>query len=137
MATHSLNLTKENIEKITFPEIKQNVYVDTKENGLILIVSYGKSKVFYLRATIDGRYRKIKLGSFPSMSLTQARAKAGDFKNQIVKGIDPTTKLTTPQQDEEMTFKQLFDKYIEDYAVHNTKSWKADIADINNKAYHL
>ena len=137
MATHSLNLTKENIEKITFPEIKQNVYVDTKENGLILIVSYGKSKVFYLRATINGIYRKIKLGSFPSMSATQARAKAADFKNQIAKGTDPTAKSTILQQDEEITFKQLFDKYIKDYAVHNTKSWKTDIADINHKASHL
>lgn len=36
-----------------------------------------------------------------------------------------------------MTFKQLFDKHIEEYAKHNTKSWKDDIAEMDRKATHF
>ncbi|MFU7503029.1 MAG: Arm DNA-binding domain-containing protein [Candidatus Tisiphia sp.] len=125
MAIYSFNLTKEAIDKIAYPKIKRDIYVDTKEDGLILIVSYGGSKVFYLRETVYGINRKIKLGNFHNdrlekllndISLVEAREKAVEIKGQINKVIHPFNKSPIlnneinhqPTKATELTFKQFF-----------------------------
>ncbi|WP_425361575.1 tyrosine-type recombinase/integrase [Candidatus Tisiphia endosymbiont of Ceraclea dissimilis] len=164
MATNSLNFTKEFIEKIIppkaekdgngkiiCPKIVQHVYVDTKEKGLVLNVSYLGTKSFFLSKTINGTAYKIRLGSFPNklhplpddISVAEARTKAAELKNQLVKGINPTLSKIQELQEEkqeqqEMTFKEFFDnKYIEDYAKHQIKRWKNVVADIDRQAHHL
>ncbi|HJD63641.1 MAG TPA: site-specific integrase [Rickettsia endosymbiont of Sericostoma sp.] len=164
MATNSLNFTKEIIEKIIppkaekdgngkiiRPKIVQHVYVDTKEKGLVLNVSYLGTKSFFLSKTINGTAYKIRLGSFPNklhplpddISVAEVRIKAAELKNQLVKGINPTLPETQElkeekQEQQEMTFKEFFDtKYIEDYAKHQIKLWKNVVADIDRQAKHL
>ncbi|MCC8398357.1 MAG: site-specific integrase [Rickettsia endosymbiont of Labidopullus appendiculatus] len=147
MATDSFYFTQEVISKIIPPKTKQDVYVDTKEQGLILIVSSGKnrSKVFYLRKTIDGRYRTIRLGKFPGniknqqpneMSLVEARNKAIELKAQISKGIDPLKNLSISNnqidnQPTELTVEEFFDKYIEEHSKRKNKAWKNDVGQMN------
>ncbi|WP_250311767.1 tyrosine-type recombinase/integrase [Rickettsia endosymbiont of Oedothorax gibbosus] len=164
MTINSFNFTKVIIEKITpppaeksskgnviRPKIVQHVYRDTEEKGLVLNVSYLGAKSFFLNKTINGTRHKIKLGSFPhklesspdDISITAARAKAAEFKNQLAKGINPTLAKTQElkkekQEEQEMTFKEFFDnKYIENYAKHKIKRWKHVVADINRQAEHL
>ncbi|WP_341750934.1 tyrosine-type recombinase/integrase [Candidatus Tisiphia endosymbiont of Sialis lutaria] len=160
MATNSLNFTKEIIEKIIppkaekddkgkiiRPKIVQHVYTDIKEKGLVLNVSYLGTKSFFLSKKINGTAYKIRLGSFPNklhplpddISIVEVRTKAAELKNQLAKGINLTLPKTQELQQEkpELTFKVLFGKYINDYAIHNTKSWEIDIAEMNNKADHL
>jgi integrase len=129
------NFTQDKILKITPPKTGRNIYKDTKEKGLILICSYGGSKIFYFYKKIQGKPYRIKIGAFPDLSIGEARDKAVELKNEIAKGGNPAedkNKLSN-----EMTFKQLFDRYIEDYAKHNTKSWKDDIAEMDRKATHF
>ena len=131
----TFNFTQDKLLKLTPPEINRDIYKDTKEKGLILIVSYGSSKIFYFYKKIQGKPYRIKIGAFPDLSIGEAREKVVDFKNQIAKGGNPAedkNKLSN-----EMTFKQLFDKYINEYAKHNTKSWKDDVAEMDRKAKHL
>jgi integrase len=160
MATNSLNFTKEIIEKIIppkaekddkgkiiRPKIVQHVYADTKEKGLVLNVSYLGTKSFFLSKKINGTAYKIKLGSFPNklynsldnISVAEVRIKAAELKNQLAKESNPTLPKTQELQQEKqgITFKEVLDRYINDYARHNTKSWKFDIAEMNNKASHL
>lgn len=136
MPKNLFNFTKDNLLKIKPPKMNRDIYKDAKEKGLILIVSYGGSKVFYLAANIQGAYHRIKIDKFPDISIAEARAKAIDIKNQIATGIDPTKKEDM-SIDIEITFKELFDRYINDYAKHNIKSWKSDIADMDRKAKNL
>ncbi|WP_342272379.1 Arm DNA-binding domain-containing protein [Candidatus Tisiphia endosymbiont of Parasteatoda lunata] len=149
MASNSFNFTKEAIDKIIppeftkdhkgkiiRPEIVQHVYRDTKEKGLVLNVSYLGTKSFFLAKTIKGIRYKIILGSFPDVSVIEARSKIVDLKNQIAKGIDLHAKSTNKQYNE-LTFKELFDIYIEDYAKHKIERWKDVIADIDRQAKHL
>ncbi|MCC8483134.1 MAG: tyrosine-type recombinase/integrase [Rickettsia endosymbiont of Labidopullus appendiculatus] len=158
MATNSFNFTKEILEKIISPKaekdskrkiirpkIVQHVYTDTKEKELVLNVSYLGTKSFFLSKKINGTAYKIRLGSFPhklcsspdNISITEARTKAAELKNQLAKGINPTLP-ETQELKEEMTFKEFFDnKYIEDYAKHQIKRWKNVVADINRQAHHL
>lgn len=160
MAENSFNFTKEILEKIIppkaekdskgkiiRPKIVQHVYSDTKEKGLVLNVSYEGTKSFFLSKKINGTAYKIKLGSFPNklnpspddISVAEVRIKAAELKNQLAKGVNPILPKAQELQQEKqgITFKEALDKYINDYAMHNTKSWKIDIAEMNNKASHL
>ncbi len=63
MLGDSFHFTKEGVSNIQIPDAKQDVYKDTKEKGLILIVSYGGSKTYYFATTIQKEYHRIKVTS--------------------------------------------------------------------------
>ena len=89
MPVRSLLFTKEILQEIKAPEEKRDIYKDTKEKGLLLIVSYGGSKIFYLGVVLSKKYHRIKIGVFPDLSITDARAKASELKGEIAKGYNP------------------------------------------------
>lgn len=57
--------------------------------GLWLKVSEGGSKSWVLRYTQQGRERRTGLGSYPDVSLAEARDKAIAFRKQVRDGLDP------------------------------------------------
>ena len=57
--------------------------------GLHINVTNNKSKNWILRIKIAGVRRDIGLGSYPSISLSDARNKARVLRDQIQDGIDP------------------------------------------------
>ena len=62
-------------------EQKQIAYIDTLERGLalVLIVSYGGSKTFRVVTYRNGKPQSRKLGSYPAVSVKDARAKAREY----------------------------------------------------------
>lgn len=132
---NSFNFIKDTLLKIEPPKTGREVYKDSKEKGLILMVSYGGSKVFYLYKLIDGKPSRIKIGSFPDLSITEARERALELKNQVAKGINPAEEKSSHK--EELTFKELFGKYIDEYAKHNTRRWQDVVALIDRQAKHF
>ncbi len=132
MSVKSLLFTKEVLSEIEAPKVKRNVYKDTKEKGLLLIVSYGGSKVFYLGKVINKKYNRIKIGSFPSLSVTEARAKAIELKNNLAKGYNPME--AKKKVSNELTFKELYDKYLNEYSKINNKRWKDHAAIVERQA---
>ncbi|WP_341764062.1 tyrosine-type recombinase/integrase [Candidatus Tisiphia endosymbiont of Beris chalybata] len=143
MTERLLTFTKDALYKIEPPKEKRDVYKDTKEAGLILIVSYGGTKGFYLGIVIQKKYQRIKIGRFPDLSIVDARVKAAEFKSQVAKGVNPMEekfKLSNQLLDissEELSFKELFDKYINDYGRHNIKRWKDYITTMDRQAKHF
>ncbi len=122
MLVKSLLFTRELLHEIGAPKVKRDVYKDTKEAGLILIVSYGGSKVFYLGTVINKKYHRIKIGSFPNLSITEARTKAMELKNKIAKGYNPLEAKSKISN--ELTFAELYDKYLNEYSKINNKRWQ-------------
>lgn len=134
-SSETFNFTQDKLKKIIPPETGRDTYKDTGEKGLILLVSYGGSKIFYLYKKIKGKPYRIKIGDFADLSVIEAREKAIELRNKIAKGVNPAEEKR--KLSGEMTFKELFDKYINEYAKHNTKSWKHDIEEMERKATHL
>lgn len=58
-------------------------------NGLTLLVHPNGSKYFQLRYTLHGKEKTLQLGTYPGMSLADARAKAADARKLVANGIDP------------------------------------------------
>jgi integrase len=139
MENNAFNFTKELIIKLVLPKQGRDIYKDTKERGLILIVSYTGGKTFYIAKNIKTepgkKYYRKKIGDFPDLSIAEARTKVFNLKTHIARGFNPFKKVN--KDHEEIIFEDLFDKYINNYAKHNTKCWKADVAEINEKAITL
>src|SRR5277367_2341896 len=58
-------------------------------DGLALQVRGSASRSWVLRITIDGRQREMGLGSFPTVTLAEARVKAREHRTLVKQGTDP------------------------------------------------
>lgn len=111
------NFVDKRLIDIKPPTKGQVMYRDEKEKGLVLRVSYGGKKVFYLYKRFDGRPRLIKIGNFPKISITDARIAVRNLKTKIEKG-EYNTKVNSTQK--ELTFKQLLNKYLDQHIKINS-----------------
>lgn len=62
----------------------------TDEKGLHLLVTPTGSKLWRLKYRYGGKEKKLALGSYPEISLKEARSKAEDARRQLLNGIDPS-----------------------------------------------
>ena len=94
--------------------------------GLILKLN-GKGAANWLhRYQMNGRRRDMGLGSYPTVSLADARAKVAEARKLIAEGIDPITErdrlaaLKAYQAANGVAFEQVATQYLEDHL----PSWK-------------
>lgn len=91
-------------------------------SGLHIRVSNAGSKVWYLATRIDEKRKRIKLGTYPVLSLKDAREKAQSMLRDIQLG-------TFQQRDTEpappvLTLSYVIPQFITRYAQRHTKDWK-------------
>jgi len=67
-------------------------------NGLYINVKKTGARSWIQRVMIGGRLREIGLGSFPSVTLEQARQRARDIRQQVWEGIDPLADRRSAQE---------------------------------------
>lgn len=60
--------------------------------GLRLVVSPAGAKKWVLRLTVQGKRRELGLGSYPKVTLTDARSLAAQMRQQASDGVELTTK---------------------------------------------
>ena len=78
------------IRKIKPTPNKQVPYPIFGEKGASLIVSYAGTKTFYFRYTNhEGMQRRMKLGSFPSLKLSEVRKRIRKLRVRVDDGEDP------------------------------------------------
>ncbi|MFC4671977.1 tyrosine-type recombinase/integrase [Seohaeicola nanhaiensis] len=78
------------VKRLAHPGGKRNVlYSVGGVPGLHLQVTSGGGRSWVLRAKVGSLRRDIGLGSFPGVTLSQARDKARDARAKIERGIDP------------------------------------------------
>lgn len=76
-------LTPKTIDALPPAQGKRYEVRDVLLPGLHLRVSASGSKVFYLSKRVDHRMRRIKVGSWPILSLKDAREKAREILRAI------------------------------------------------------
>ena len=126
MAVFRINFTKQHINNINPPKLQENkrvasdTYHDKNHKGLILLVSNGGAKTFYLYTKVQGKPERIKIGRFPDITIEQARKLAHKHKGEIVQGINPNKKKNILRN--EATLKEFFELYIQRHAIgHKSK----------------
>ncbi|WP_392560369.1 tyrosine-type recombinase/integrase [Orbus mooreae] len=68
---------------------KQKRYTLNDDEGLSLCVAPCGGKYWHFRFSWQGKQPRISLGTYPDLSLKEARLKRDDYRLDIAKGIDP------------------------------------------------
>ena len=119
-----INFTVRKIDSLRAPDRGQVDYWDTGLPGFGIRVSQGGRKSWIVMYRVGRRKRRLTLGSYPPMTLAEARKDAKAALVVAQKGGDPAHEKKVARMAE--TFSQLAESYIEQYAKPNKKSWKLD-----------
>src|SRR5271157_1282677 len=99
---------------------KRVEYFDTTAKGLSLRVSEG-AKSWAFHYTRDARRGRLTLGSYPVMTLAQARAAAVEARGNLQRGEDPRA-IFFSQRDQAATVQMLVERYLEMHVRPNLRS---------------
>ena len=128
-----LNFTKKTLDNLPLPEGKKRLYFyDTSETGLLIQVTPAGRKTFQFYKWYEGKPLRVTIGLYPGMVIEQARKKAQKLKSDLADGVDPAEEKRRRKQ--EMTFRELFEIYMERHAKLRKRSWQDDL---NNYRLHL
>ncbi len=101
-------LTATAVEKIKPPVKGQVEHYDLALPGFGLRASYSGAKSWFVMARVAGKMTRFTLGSFPTMSLAEARQRAEAYKETAKSGIDPRTIEAERQRAAEVERKRTF-----------------------------
>lgn len=129
--SNKFNFKKSEIDALPIPETgKRDTYHDTKTKGLQLRVTHTGIKTFSVfKRAKRGNPERITLGRYPEMTIDQARRKTMEICLAISEGSNPAEAKRLARA--EMSFKDLFDDYIERHAKNNKKTWREDVIKFN------
>jgi len=118
--------------KIKTAKAKDKDYKLTDGNGLYLLVTKAGGKHWKLKYRFNGKEQKLSIGSYPEISLSQARELREKHKSDIANGINPSDikkehKLTIEKENtkDKNTFKAI--------ALQRLESIKDDISEPHYK----
>lgn len=135
MTSIVLNFTKANLTAISPPDTgKRTYYKDAQFKWLVLDVRPSGTKSFYIYKKIKGRPERIFLGTFPEMTVESARRNAAIKIGEIADGKNPQEE--TRKIRNELTFKELFDQYMNRYSKVHKKSWIYDKREVERFLTH-
>jgi integrase len=84
------SLTAAAVERLKAPKSGQVDHFDQGYPGLSLRISYGGRKAWNMHYRVHGKLRRISLGTYPAMSLAEAREAWREARKDIARGIDPS-----------------------------------------------
>lgn len=90
--------------------------------GLHLRVSSTGGKVWYVSARVKRRVKRMKIGNYPIVSLSDARDKARTIQRDIALGVFEVEKHQVP------TLAEAIPEFIEIYAKPRTRDWKGTLS---------
>lgn len=108
--------------------------------GLSLNITETGARSWIFRVTVGAKRRHIGLGSFPEVSLAEARELALDLKRKVKDGVDPIAERQAERaalvatQKQSTTFEEAFDRYYEEKVqgelknAKHIKQWRSSLA---------
>jgi integrase len=118
------NLTAQFVESVETPPRGQVDHWDSRTPGLSLRVSQGGRKAWTVFFRFQGRMRRLTLGTYPILSLADARRLAVTALRESQHGTDPA--LAKQDARGADTFGTLAALYIERHAKTEKRTWRED-----------
>lgn len=128
--TDKVKLTKAVIEKLSHPDSGRIFVYDSTITGLCLCLTNTGTKTWYLYRKMNGKPVRLKLGRFPEVTVEAAKNLATEAAGRMAGGEDIQAARAAKRK-KEITWGDLFAKYLEEYAKMRKKTWREDEA--NNK----
>ena len=115
-------LTAAAVERLKPPPSGQVEYFDAGFPGLALRLSYGggRSWVFFYRA--HGKQRRLTLGTYPALSLAEARDKWREARAAVDRGDDPAAAKAEAKRREPDTVQSVGEAFITKYATPRNRT---------------
>ena len=101
---------------------------ETNGKGFGLRVSPAGRKTFIFMYRFDGVARRMTIGTYPALTLSEAHELHAKARQKLDKGIDPGVESVKGKRKarEAYTVLELVDDYIERHAKRKKRSWKED-----------
>ena len=108
-----------------------------EEGGLYIRVAPSGTKTWVYKYWHEGRWRRMTIGRYPSLGLSDARKEAANAKSARDRGEDPAQ--TKQEEKHELkkapTVEEFGEEYIERWAKPNKKSWAEDQRVLTKEVY--
>lgn len=127
----TVNLTSRWVESLKPSNNAQIDYFDERLTGFGLRLSPRGRKTWFCMYRHSGRLRRLSLGTYPALTLADARDQAKSELAAAAKGNDPAAQKKAERLAE--TFGELATEYLEKYAKPNKRSWQEDERLINKE----
>jgi integrase len=103
-------------------------YVRSEGNGFTVRVSPAGLKTWLYAYGLNDKRREMGLGTYPEVSLHDAREKFEEARQKVKGGIDPMDERDQAEEASRQapTVADLVDEYLRKHAMVNKKSWKED-----------
>ena len=112
------------VAAVPAPSQGQVDYFDQTPPSLGLRVAPSGRKTWFVMYRASGRLRRYTLGTYPAVSLADARQRATDARHSVAHGGDPAQARRDGRQ--APTVAELGAQYLELYAKVQKKSWRED-----------
>lgn len=120
----AIKFTDRNISALKPPAAGRIEYRDTSVPGLWLRVSDRDRKTWGVTYRLNGRQRRLTIGTYPALSLADARVNARKALREVGIGNDPAEEKQ--QLRKGATFGLVAERYMREHAIPNKKSWNED-----------
>ncbi|EKO5642349.1 tyrosine-type recombinase/integrase [Escherichia coli] len=114
---------------------RDKIEVLSDAQGLNVRLSTSGSITFFYRYRWNGKAAQLAIGSYPSISLAQARERRQQFRDWLTEGLDPRRQVMLEKQkkSQAMTVKEAFDYWEQHYCIpEGMKKLKVNRRDFNN-----
>lgn len=127
------NLNDPFIKNYPAPEKRKEIY-DTNVNGLALRITPTGHKSFVYRYRYNDSVKRFTIGSYPSVSLSQARTAVRELAYQVSQGVDPLAEKKKRKivPEKEFSFSDLCDRYKKRHLPTLRKKTQAEYTRIIN-----
>ena len=112
------------VAAVPAPPQGQVDYFDQTPPSVGLRVATSGRKTWFIMYRAYGRLRRYTLGTYPAVSLADARQRATDARHSVAHGGDPATQRQVARQ--APTVAELATQYLDLYAQTHKKSWRED-----------
>ncbi len=122
-----MKLTNTTIKQIAYEKTKNkaDLRFDKELRGFgVRVYPSGRKAFFISYRNASGTKKRHNFGNFGEFTATQARKLAQDLLAETRRGIDP--QIDRQEKRDELTFEELADRYLEEYAKDHKRSWKDD-----------
>ncbi len=118
-------LTDVAVKRFRAPPVGKRIeHWDEKVPGLALRITDKGAKSWVTMYRIGKRQRRHTLGSYPSVSLADARALAQDDFYKVAQGIDPAAEKRARRENDETTFASVVEDFIKRHASKKRRGWE-------------
>lgn len=94
------------------------------EKGLYLEISPKGGKWFRFKYRFDGKEKRLSLGTYPEVSLKEARNRRDDLRKLVANGVDPSIQRKTAKASKLEQDKNSFEVITREWFIKNERNWK-------------